>query len=416
MHSAVEGHQLAVEEGEEAGLRPLVREPGAARGHQGPGGRVGGLGRVVEEQLVEAVEDVGHLVPLPGEEPEPRPGETDHHGRLGPFALYVAEGEAPAAVPGGEEIVEVPAGSALVARLVDERAAYAGDLGDRPGQQPALQYAADGGLARVLPGRADGERDPAAEVLDEPGDLVGEAGLPGPADDQRAERSAARDQPERECRSAGRPCSQRLGGPRYGHGARAVRLGRFGRVLLQEPAQFLDAVLAAVPDAGEPWPADDTPVGAARGLVLQPHRAPVGEPRYEQLPGERGDQVLVELSGEQVGGLGEEGEDAAAAPVLVLHAAPGCGGEDLGGPLPAPQRVFAVVRLGLLLDGRGPVDGQACPHGLDAGAVGDAPGVGERGDQVQAPPVLDGVVRLLGPVFTHDARGVVVGDLYDEDA
>src|SRR4051794_107525 len=140
-HTSVEGHEFAVEEGEEAGLRPLglpyraARATGLARTPRTPrwrrpplrrdqraGRRVRRLRGVVEEQLVEAVEDVGDAVALAGEQPQPGPGEADHHGGLGPLALDVADGEAPAAGAGREEVVEVSAGPALVAGLVDEGA------------------------------------------------------------------------------------------------------------------------------------------------------------------------------------------------------------------------------------------------------------------------------------------------------
>ncbi len=62
---------------------------------------------------------------------------------------------------------------------------------------------------------------------------------------------------------------------------------------------------------GQPEPT--RPVG---GLVLQPYGTPVGEPRHEELPGERCDEVLVN-SAKQVGGLGEK-ESAAVEPVAVL--------------------------------------------------------------------------------------------------
>lgn len=49
------------------------------------------------------------------------------------------------------------------------------------------------------------------------------------------------------------------------------------------------------------------------------------------------------------------------------------------------------------------VHGQPRPHGLDAGPVGDAPGLGERGDEPQAPPVLGRAVRAFGRVLAHRA-------------
>jgi len=101
-----------------------------------------------------------------------------------------------------------------------------------------------------------------------------------------------------------------------GDGTRLERTGCGARgVLLQSPAQFLDAVLAAVPDAGQAGARAGGAVArpaagigglpAARRLVLQPYGTPVGESRHDQLSGERDDQVLVELSGQQVGGLGD---------------------------------------------------------------------------------------------------------------
>src|SRR5690606_8300878 len=123
----------------------------------------GGLRGIVEEELVEAVEDIGDAVALACEQPQPGPDQADDDGGLRPLALDVTDGEAPAALAGREEVVEVAARSALVAGLVDECAAHAGDLGDGAGQQAALEHGADGGLAGVLPCGADGERDPAAE-------------------------------------------------------------------------------------------------------------------------------------------------------------------------------------------------------------------------------------------------------------
>lgn len=148
----------------------------ASGGDQRAGGGVGGLGGVVEEELVEAVEDVGDAVLLAGQQPQPRPGEADDDGGLGALALDVAHGEAPAAVARREQVVEVAAGAALVPRFVDEGAAHTGDLRDGAGQQAALEYGADGGLPGVLAGGSDGERHPAAEVLDQAGDLVRETG------------------------------------------------------------------------------------------------------------------------------------------------------------------------------------------------------------------------------------------------
>ncbi len=324
------GNQFAVEEGQEAGLGSVARgNRWAARGDQGACGGVGGLGGVVQEELVEAVEDVGDAVLLAGQQPQPGPGEPDDDGGLGALALDVADGEAPAAVAGREEVVEVAAGAALVARFVDEGAAHAGDLGDGAGQQPALEDGADGGLAGVLAGGADGERDPAAEVLDEAGDLVREAGDAGPPDDQGAEGASAGDQPVGEGDAVGAVRAERVTGPGVGDGAGAPRVARAGRVLLQGAAQLLDVALAGVPDAGQPRAhhraGGVAPGSPAQGLVLQPHRAPVGEPRHDQLAGEGGDQVLVELSGQQVGGLGEEGQGAAAQPLAVAAAPAGAG-------------------------------------------------------------------------------------------
>ncbi|GAA4959626.1 hypothetical protein GCM10023238_28050 [Streptomyces heliomycini] len=466
--AAVEGDEFAVEEGEETGLGAVAGGGRAgAGGHQRAGGGVGGLGRVVEEELVEAVQDVGDVVALAGEQPQPGPGQTDDDGGLGALALDVADGEAPAAVPGGEEVVEVAARSALVAGFVDEGAAHAGDLRDGAGQQSALQDGADGGLAGVLPGGPDGERDPPPEVLHEAGDLVGEPVDPAPSDHQRAQRASAGDEPVGEGGAGsarGVECSVR---PRVGGGAGLERVARGRWVPLQGTAQVLDAVLTRVPDAGEAeaaGPAAPAPAAAvAGGPVLQPHRAPVGQPRHDQLPGEGGDQVLVELPGEQVGGLGEEGQGAAPQPgavpagpagepvVAVRAAAAGVTGgtgrfpvagrasggrrvecvqrvggglfrpgrlrrEDLRHPQVVRQRALPCVRLDPVAR-RAPPGGQSRPHRLRARTVGDPPGLGERGDEAQAAPVLRGLVRRrLRLVAARRAGGVPVGDLDDERA
>lgn len=92
-------------------------------------------------------------------------------------------------------------------------------------------------------------------------------------------------------------------------------------------------------------------VGAgAVGLVAEPDRAPLREPGYEELPGQGGDQVLVELSGEQFGGFREEGQRAPVDPVLAALTA------------------RTVLRAGALL---------AAP-GARSGAVGDAGREGGR--------------------------------------
>ncbi|MGX1221822.1 hypothetical protein RKD42_003081 [Streptomyces ambofaciens] len=329
--TAVEGDQFAVEQGEEAGLRSVARgNRWAARGDQRAGGGVRGLGGVVEEELVEAVEDVGDAVLLAGQQAQPGPGEPDDDGGLGALALDVADGEAPAAVTGREEVVEVAAGAALVARFVDEGAAHARDLRDGAGQQSALEYGADGGLPGVLAGGADGERHPAAEVLDQTGDLVGETGsvrAVGPADDQGAQGPASGDQAVGERGAVPAVRAERVAGPGVADGAGAPRVARAGRVLFEGGAQLVQVPLARVPHAGQPGahgrPGVVGPGAPAQGLVLQPHPAPVGEPGHDQLAGEGGDQVLVELPGQEVGGLGEEGQRTASQPLAVPDAAPG---------------------------------------------------------------------------------------------
>lgn len=56
---------------------------------------------------------------------------------------------------------------------------------------------------------------------------------------------------------------------------------------------------------------------------------------------------------------------------------------------------------------------EAGPDGLEAGAVGDAPGFGEGGDELEAPAVLGGV-GPVGPLVAHRPGGMVVGDLQHE--
>ncbi|GHF73322.1 hypothetical protein GCM10010504_47350 [Streptomyces griseus] len=172
-----------------------------------------------------------------------------------------------------------------------------------------------------------------------------------------------------------------------------------------------------MPDPGEPGFG-----GRSAALGLQPDRAPVRQPGHQQLARYGGHQVLVELPGEQVGGLGEEGRGAPAVPDrVVAFGAPGGGSEDLGGAQATPEGL-AVGRGGR---GAPVVDGEAGPDRFEAGAVGDAPGVGEGGDELQAPAVLGGVRQLprgrrarlrpgLRLVAADRAGRVVVGDLQDE--
>lgn len=151
--------------------------------------------------------------------------------------------------------------------------------------------------------------------------------------------------------------------------------------------------------------------------VVQPHRAPLGEPGHDQLGGERGDLVGVELAGEQIGGLGEEGEGAVVDPAAAGFRAGGparCRGEQLGGPqLTLEQLVVeGELRLGPSGAVRGPY-GQPEPDGLHGPVVGDAPGFGDRADQLQSVTAVLG----RGALRTGADRlgGVVVGDL-DDDA
>lgn len=258
---------------------PLSAECWPCGGGDHERGRLGGLHRVVEEQPVETDQDLVGLEALPGQQPQPGAGEPGDDGGLGAAALDVAEDEAPAIVGAREDVVEVTPDDPVVAGLVDEGADDARYVGDLAGQQSALEDAADGGLPGVGAGRADGEADPAYEVLDERGDLVGDAGDVFAAEEYGSEGAAARGDPVGE-RDAFEPVrlSVVLGaaGPRDRHGSGADPLGKAERVALQQGAERLDAGLVDVPDLGE---AGDG--RAARGLGFQPDRAPVGEPGHE---------------------------------------------------------------------------------------------------------------------------------------
>lgn len=62
------------------------------------------------------------------------------------------------------------------------------------------------------------------------------------------------------------------------------------------------------------------------------------------------------------------------------------------------------------------VEQQARPDRLDARAVGDPPGLGEGGDETQAPPVLRCPVGAFGTVVAYRAGGVMIGHLDDQRA
>lgn len=180
----------------------------------------------------------------------------------------------------------------------------------------------------------------------------------------------------------------------------ADEVGR--RVQLQVGAERSDPPLIDMPDPGELHRA---------AFGGQPDRAPVGEPGHQQLGGERGDHVLVELPGQQFAGLGEEGRAAAVGPlggVAVRTAALGDGPvrphRRRGGPRLRPGH--GPDRAGLALGGL-----QSEPHGLHRLAVGHAPRFRQRAHQLEA------VSRFAGagvhPAAYPPGR-MAVGDLHDQ--
>lgn len=115
-------------------------------------------------------------------------------------------------------------------------------------------------------------------------------------------------------------------------------------------------------------------------------------------------------------------ESAAARPVrAVAQGPPGAGGEQFGG-----AQSLLESGLGGRFGERVPVvDGEPGPDRLEAGAVGDAPALGQGTDELESTAVLGGIggagggpalrrvgrVAVLRTFAAHGAGRVMVGDL-----
>ncbi len=268
------GLQLPVQQAEEAG--PLLF---AAEFH--------GLGGLLRHGQVQPLEQGLDAVALTCQQSYEVPGQPGDGHRLDVVAGHVAEQEAPPPVTHREQVVEVPAdGLALPPGLVDDRRVDARNGGEGRGELPALKCPADARLACVVAGGDHGLGHAPGHVLDEAHDGAGLVGRSRLADQQRAVVPAARDQREGQRRSAGVLVVSEVG-PGPWDAGRAQTGGR--TVLLQGQAEPADTPFVHVPDTGEPH------LAMVRG---QPYAAPVGEPGDQQLPGQRGDHVLVQLAGE----------------------------------------------------------------------------------------------------------------------
>src|SRR5690349_19514030 len=103
------------------------------------------------------------------------PGEARDGRGLRACTADVADGEAPAALPNGEEVVEVAAGLvALAGCAVDDLDFDAWDFRQLGWQQAALQGLADGGAFAVEAGSVESEGSTPGEVLGEFEDLLAE--------------------------------------------------------------------------------------------------------------------------------------------------------------------------------------------------------------------------------------------------
>ena len=231
------------------------------------------------------------------------PGQAGHRRGLGAGAADVADDEAPRALPDREQVVEVPAGRRVLPRgLVDHadvearapsaRTGAAGSSG-APGRRPG---------GRRAPGRCRSPAPPVARWTRRPGRTRCAAA-------PRAGRPMVRwpiRRPARHQRDAGGRRSPRTIRCRPPPGGRARRpRGR---------PQVLDLRLVLVPDLLE---------HGLAALVGRGGWRTTGDARDHDLAGDRHRHVLVERPGEQVPGVGDVAQPAAALALGRPGAGPG---------------------------------------------------------------------------------------------
>ena len=234
-----------------------------------------------------------------------------------------------------------------------------GIVGQLRREQAALEGLADGGALRVQAGVVQGEGRPAGEVLGEFQDLLAEVLVGWLAEGEHADDAVAGDQRQHDGLAAdggrggqrGADARGRAGGsprPRLrrevrsaaawaaSEGAvqmRAPRVRhRLGRGDLREQGlEAVDPVLVLVQDVGE------LGVGGLVGDGVD--GAPGGQGGHGHLGHEGERLVAVQGAGEQVGGLDEEGQGAAAQPFQLAEAGAirrraRCGRRRTGGAAP----------------------------------------------------------------------------------
>ena len=310
-----------------------------------------------------------------------------------------------------------------------------GTWGSSGGQQAALEGLADRHALGVQAGVVEGEGGPAGEVLGEFQDLLAEVVVGGLAEGQHADDAVAGDKRQddrlaadrggrgeggadaggepaglspgrgsrREVRRAARWAASAGRGPHAGAGGRH----RVGRVDLgEEGLEAVDPLLVLVEDVGE------VRLGGLVGDRVD--GAPGGERRDRHLGHQGQGLVAVEGAGEQVGGLDEEGEGAAAQSFQLAEAGRFDGqGDAVGGELEAQGLLVGVAARGFGGDAEGAGeaaldlerDGDDRAH---AGAAEERDGAGDGGEVLVDGGHTGGAVAS-GAGFDGDAGEPLAG-------
>src|SRR6266542_2682698 len=147
---------------------------------------------IIQDQPVQPVEHGRDPESLAGQDTHCVPRETGDRRGLGPGATHVADGETPAVIRRGEDVIEVaPDLVSLTCRRVLDREVHTRNTRHLGWQQAALQGPARLDLLRIQPRVVECESGPPAEILHHLDRLTGKPLPPGTADHKCAKDAAA---------------------------------------------------------------------------------------------------------------------------------------------------------------------------------------------------------------------------------
>src|SRR5699024_8498077 len=321
-----EGPHIPVD-GESEGQRVSCRDQAYPHTDLGIGGRghlpvqhgeESGGGVLLQDRHVETLHDVGGGEPFLGQRAQGGPGQTGDGGRLRAGAAHVTDGEAPAPAC-GEHVVEVTTDDvAFVGGSVEDRVVHTGD--DRflllGWQQTVLQGLTHRCLLLVQTGVLHGRGHAATQVVGDVDVVTGELVGLVLADGHPTQFTSVCDQRDADGRATCQvvdelfvePLTGQIGGRPQGLGFTLVRRWQDG----EQRAQCLVVVLVAVHHVRQLR--NPQVVGGVDG-------APPAQAGSDELSGQSTGHPLVQGSGEQVAGLGQETQ---GSPPRQFHLGQAC--------------------------------------------------------------------------------------------